>query len=100
MFSVIRDCRVARPRALAWPCTVTWGSKHGHATARDRATTSVFGQMWVKTRLETRGYRTTAPCGTNNMTHRFLRMNSAGGRHARRPYEPILISLDLPSPRR
>ena len=38
MFSVTRDCRVARPRAVAWPCTVTWGSKHGHATARDRAT--------------------------------------------------------------
>ena len=38
VFSVIPDCRVARSRAVAWPCMVTWGSKHGHATAHDRAT--------------------------------------------------------------
>jgi len=38
VFSVIPVCRVARPRAVAWPCMVTRGSKHGHATVRDRAT--------------------------------------------------------------
>jgi hypothetical protein len=24
-------CRVARPRAVAWPCVVMRGSKHGHS---------------------------------------------------------------------
>jgi hypothetical protein len=28
--------------------------------------------MWVKTRLETRGYRTTVPCGPNNMADPVL----------------------------
>jgi hypothetical protein len=30
VFSVMPDCRVARPRAFAWACLVPWGRQPGH----------------------------------------------------------------------
>jgi len=65
-----------------------------------RATTSVFGQLWVKTTLETRGYRTTVPCGTNHMADPVLADEQRWRAARSEAVGTILISLDLPSPRR